>query len=177
MAPLAPATTWGLAELVPGRDIDRDLDAAQRATKNLKAETKDAADAIEDAFRRSYKKAKNEADDSNATEVQMRSIREARPAPLERPLGSRDVARAAVNIVNLLNEDELRHHDQPELNAAVDVAVKRAFSTGTGWAFGKPKGREEADITGLEAAALAVYVLDQETDGTPAIKDAIFFGA
>ncbi len=112
---------------------------------------------------------------SNATEVQMRSIREARHAPLERPLGSRDVARAAVNIVNLLNEDQLRHHDQAELNAAVDVAVKRAFSTGTGWAFGKPKGRDEVDITGLEAAALAVYVLDQETDGTPAIKDAIFF--
>jgi len=57
-----------------GRDIDRDLDAAQRATKNLKAETKDAADAIEDAFRRSYKKAKGDADD--ATDKMKHGFRE-----------------------------------------------------------------------------------------------------
>jgi len=123
-----------------------------------------------------HKKAITHDSFSNAMAVQLRSIREARPAPLERPLGSRDVARAAVNFVNVLNDGNLRHHDQAELNAAVDIAVKRAFSSGTGWAFGRPKNRDDADITGLEAAALAVYALDQERDGSASIKDAIVFG-
>lgn len=57
-----------------GRDIDRDLDAAQRATKSLEKETKDAAREIEDAFRSSYRKAKNDADD--ATDKMRHGFRE-----------------------------------------------------------------------------------------------------
>lgn len=99
---------------------------------------------------------------SNATEVELRQLREARPRPEERPVSTRDVARAAVNFIKQLNEGNLRHYNQPELNGAAEIAVKRTFSTGNGWAFGLPKGGEELDITGLEAAALAAYVLDEE---------------
>lgn len=53
-----------LGDVSVGRDIDKDLDAAQRATKNLKDETKDTADAIEKSFRQSYKKIKDDSDDT-----------------------------------------------------------------------------------------------------------------
>lgn len=101
---------------------------------------------------------------SNATEVELKVLRESKPSPAEKPVGTKDVARAAVYLVNEINQGNVRHHDQPELNGAVEVAVKRAFSTGSGWAFGKPKGQEDVDITGLEAVALAVYKLSDERE-------------
>jgi hypothetical protein len=103
---------------------------------------------------------------SAATEVEMKSVRESRPAPTERPVISRDISRSAVNFVKLLNEGKLEHFDQQALNDAAEVAVKRAFSTGNGWAFGRPKGRDDADISGIEAVALAAYKLaDEKTPG------------
>ncbi|KAG6363867.1 hypothetical protein INS49_008970 [Diaporthe citri] len=46
-----------------------------------------------------------------------------------RPFGwPQDVARAAVDIANLINED----HDQAEPNPAVEVAIGLVFNTGTG---------------------------------------------
>ncbi|WP_248242984.1 hypothetical protein [Microbacterium kunmingense] len=101
---------------------------------------------------------------SNATEVEMRQLREARPSPTERPLLTRDIGRAAVHLVNLINEDKLRHFDQQELNAAAEIAVKRAFGQSGGWAFGRPdvRHRPDQDITPIEAISIAAYVLDQE---------------
>lgn len=119
------------------------------------------------ALSRKHKRAITYDSWSNTTEVELKALRESRPAPTERPMTSKSVARAAVNLVNLINQDGIRHHDQVELNGAVEVAVKRAFSTGTGWAFGKPKGQDDVDITGLEAIAMAVYVLDQEKERRP----------
>ncbi|GMM94759.1 hypothetical protein [Microbacterium sp. MTN4-26] len=52
-----------------GRDIDRDLKIAERATKDLKDETKDTAEAIERHFRQSYKKVQ---DDSRQTTNRMK---------------------------------------------------------------------------------------------------------
>ncbi len=71
----------------------RDLDAAQRATKNLKAETKGAADAIEDAFRRSFKKAKGDADDAHdKMKHGFREVGEEPGPPVARPLHRSRVA-------------------------------------------------------------------------------------
>lgn len=110
---------------------------------------------------------------SNATEVEMRQLRESRPAPLERPLLTRDISRAAVHFVNLLNEDGIRLYDQQEMNDAAGIAVKRAFGQSGGWAFGRPdiKNRPSDDITPLEAASIAAYVLDEQraSGGIPQI--------
>lgn len=114
------------------------------------------------ALSRKHKKAIIYDSWSNATEVELKVLRESKPSPTEKPVSTKDVARAAVHLVNEINQGNLRHHGQPELDAAVEVAVKRAFSTGSGWAFGKPKGQDEVDITGLEAVALAVYKLSEE---------------
>lgn len=55
-----------LGETNVGRDIDRDLEKAQRSTKQLERETKDTADAISDAFRKSYRKVRNESEDATS---------------------------------------------------------------------------------------------------------------
>ena len=112
---------------------------------------------------------------SAPTENVMKELRNARPAPAERPMISKDVKRAAVNFMNLLKEDRLRHYDQQELNAAAEVAVKREWGGGGAWSFGRPKGDASADITPVEAAALAVYALqDERAYSTPKIE---FFSA
>jgi hypothetical protein len=102
---------------------------------------------------------------SNTTSLEIAQLRESRPKPTERVLVTRDIGKAAVNLVNLINQDRLRHHDQAELNAAVEIAVKRAIGTYGAWGFGGPRGVEDYDITALEAVALAAYVLDQEKSG------------
>lgn len=91
-------------------------------------------------------------------------LREASPAPTERPLTPKDSRRASVYFMQLLREDRLRHYGQLEMDTAAELAVKRNWSTGTGWGFGTPKGREDADITPIEAAALAVYALQDERE-------------
>ncbi|GMM94752.1 hypothetical protein [Microbacterium sp. MTN4-26] len=118
------------------------------------------------ALARKHRRAITYDSASAATEVELRQLRESKPAPAEKPVMSKDIARAAIHFSKLLNEGKLEHFDQPELNAAVEIAVKRNFATGTGWAFGRPKkdGKlvEDADITPLEAVALAAYKLADE---------------
>ncbi len=99
---------------------------------------------------------------SAATANVLTELRAARPAPQERPMLSRDVRKAAVLFTSAIREDKLRHHDQQEMNSAAEIAVKRAWSSGGGWSFGRPKRRDDADITPIEAAALAVYALQTE---------------
>jgi hypothetical protein len=99
---------------------------------------------------------------SAATENVMKELRDARPRPAERPMLFRDIKRAAVLFMTLLREDGLRHYDQQEMNQAAEITVKRTMGTGSSWGFGRPKGQDSADITPIEAAALAVYALEDE---------------
>lgn len=101
---------------------------------------------------------------SAATANLMRELAEARPAPAQRPMVANDVKRAAVKFTTMIREDGIRHYGQLEMDAAAGIAVRRAFGTGNGWAFGRPDPRKRPgdDITPIEAAALAVYALDAE---------------
>jgi hypothetical protein len=104
---------------------------------------------------------------SDATAVEILKLREVRPAaPTEKPQITASIGRAAVNFLNQLNAGQLVHYDDPPLNAAVEVAVKRPWGDSGKWAFGMPKkgGKvlRDTDITGLEAAALAAFLVDDE---------------
>jgi hypothetical protein len=101
---------------------------------------------------------------STATEVEMRQLREARPAPAERPLLTADISRSAVHLLNLIREDKFRHFDQAELNGAAEIAIKRPIGQTGGWGFGRPdvKRRPGDDITPLEALSLAIWALQDE---------------
>ncbi len=108
---------------------------------------------------------------SPATVNVMTEVRDARPRPSERPMIFKDIKRAAVHFMTLLREGQLRHYDQAELNDAAGIAVKRAMGTGGAWGFGRPKNQDSADITPIEAAALAVYALEDERATGPVSID------
>ncbi|MDT0142788.1 hypothetical protein [Microbacterium sp. PRC9] len=103
---------------------------------------------------------------SNSTQVEMGQIRESTPRPSEKPQLAKDISRAAVHFMNTLNQGKLVHYNQEELNGAVEIAVKRTWGDSGSWAFGMPKKanriQRESDITGLEAVALAAYVVKDE---------------
>ncbi len=99
---------------------------------------------------------------SPATENIMKEIRTASPRPAERPMIFRDVKRAAVHFMTLLREDKLRHYGQAEMDDAAAIAVKRGAGSSNAWLFGRPKGQDSADITPIEAAALAAFGLEDE---------------
>lgn len=115
---------------------------------------------------------------SRATENIVRELQEAYPAPLFRPLISKDVGRAAVYFMTQLREDKLRHYNQEPLNDAAAIAVKRNWGTGNGWSFGRAdvKNHPEADITPIEAAAMAVYVLKDELPTTGEVTFGFYAG-
>lgn len=67
--------------------------------------------------------------------------------------GARDMASACADFYSLVEGGELRHTDQPQVNAALAVARKR--SLGDGWAWNRKSA--DADITPIVAATLAVW--------------------
>lgn len=82
-----------------------------------------------------------------------------------RALTRSEIPRGAVLFMKTLKAGNLVHYaGNDPLDAAAEIAVKRAFGTTGSWAFGRPdeKNRPEDDITPLEAAARALYALDGE---------------
>ncbi|MFS6529711.1 hypothetical protein V8Z69_07535 [Microbacterium aurugineum] len=76
-----------------------------------------------------------------------------------------EIPRGAVLFMKTLKAGNLvTYNGQQPLDDAAEIAVKRAFGTTGSWAFGRPdeKNRPEDDITPLEAAARALYALDDE---------------
>jgi hypothetical protein len=74
------------------------------------------------------------------------------------------VRRGATKTLKLLDEGVLSHWRQTELDHAVEIAVKRQIGTAGGFGFGRPKGDYAADITPIEAVALAVQFLGEKRE-------------
>jgi len=72
--------------------------------------------------------------------------------------GSRQVTTACSRFMDKVDEDELRHLAQPELNVAVDAARRR--KVGDAWAWHRRD--TSADISPLVALTLAVEGLNEE---------------
>lgn len=105
-------------------------------------------------------------DPGRATEnVEATAIGAARPRVKTRPLQRMEIPRAAVLLMKTLNSGDLVHYSgQDVLDTAAEIAVKRAFGGTGSWAFGRPdeKNRPEDDVTSLEAASRALYLLDEQ---------------
>ena len=69
-----------------------------------------------------------------------------------------DVSTASVVFMRALDKGSLRHHDQAELNTAAANVTKKVYEGGR-WAFAKREFGD--DITGVEAAALALLQVDR----------------
>jgi hypothetical protein len=117
-------------------------------------------------------------DDRRSTEaVEIAPLVAARPPIQTRALGTRDIGRATVLTLKLLNEGKLWHYEQEPLDDAVDIAVKRKLGETGSFGFGRPdeRNRPDDDITPIEAVSRALYGLDDEVE--TASLSGIFAGA
>ncbi|CAO1650555.1 Terminase [Salinibacterium sp. NYA9b] len=97
-------------------------------------------------------------------------LHRSKPRPKLHPLAFADIKKAAALLIDEIDRDNVTHFRQPELDNAALLAVKRKAGI-NGWALGR--GDAEDDITGLEAASLALYAYDQQKPKTPRRKPTI----
>jgi hypothetical protein len=109
---------------------------------------------------------------SQAAGVEVETLARATPRPVLSPATTIDVRRGATKLLKALDDETLVHWRSAPMDNAATIAIKRAIGTAGGFGFGRPKADPAADITPLEAAALAVQFLP-DTDG-PAPVDITF---
>jgi hypothetical protein len=78
------------------------------------------------------------------------------------------VAAAAATLMQQIEDNNVVHYDQDDLNEAVRVVVKRGTKNSKMWAFGRGTV-EENDITPIEAASLALRAYDQAKPRVPMV--------
>jgi hypothetical protein len=112
-------------------------------------------------------------DDHGHTAAVASRLEKARPKPKLTATRPRDIPLATVKLLQGLEDGSVLHFRQPELDRCAATAVKQAFGQYGTFRFGAPKSDPEADMTPIEAAALALHFLDQTTIDTTAPADAI----
>lgn len=93
-------------------------------------------------------------------EVAEKHIKTASPAPLMQPTVAADIPGSTVGFLRALEQDDLVIFAHPELERACRIATRQAFGNYGTFRFGAPKDDPEADVTPVEAAALALRFLD-----------------
>jgi phage terminase large subunit-like protein len=96
-------------------------------------------------------------DTIGAALVESETLRRKRPAPRLKPMAYKDVGAAHATFEKALNTRQLRHFDDPGLNAAVASVVKRPL-TENAWAWNRRA--TGADITPLVACTIALRTFD-----------------
>jgi hypothetical protein len=81
------------------------------------------------------------------------------PRPRMNPHHWADVSNAATLFMKEMEEGNLRHFNQPDLNRATQAAIKRGPLNSSRWTFGMKEATE--DISPLDACAQALWAFDQ----------------
>lgn len=108
-------------------------------------------------------------------EIAEKRIATARPRPVMKPTVTADIPGSTVGFLKALEDDDLVIFHHPELERAARTATRQAFGNYGTFRFGPPKDDPEADVTPLEACALALRFLADERD-RGSLADAIQFG-
>lgn len=87
-----------------------------------------------------------------------------RPAPKLQPTKQADIPQSTVRLLQALEDNTLIVFRDPELDRSAEIATRRAFGRYGSFAFGAPKADPDADVTPLEAAALALHFLDDQPE-------------
>ncbi|WP_309105027.1 hypothetical protein [Microbacterium sp.] len=107
-------------------------------------------------------------------EIAEKRIGMANPRPIMKPTVAADIPGSTVGFLKALEDDDLVIFHHPELERAARVATRQAFGNYGTFRFGPPKDDPEADVTPLEACALALrFLADTPKRISPA--DAIHF--
>jgi hypothetical protein len=108
---------------------------------------------------------------TSSSQVHAERLLRARPKPKVDPHAWAQVSAAASLLMAEIEIETVTHYDQDSLNTAVMGATRRGHKDSKRWAFGR--AHDEADITALEAAALALYAFDS-TKVRPAPTSMVF---
>jgi hypothetical protein len=94
-------------------------------------------------------------------EIVEKKIATASPRPAVKPTKPADIPLSTVGLLRALEHGDvvLFHHDA--LERAAQIATRQAFGNYGTFRFGAPKSDPDADVTPLEAAALALHYLDR----------------
>lgn len=109
------------------------------------------------------------------TEAVALQLKKANPRPLLIEARRNDIPVSTVKLLQGLEDSTVVHYRQPEMDRAAAVAVKRAFGNYGTFRFGPPARDPDADVTPLEAAALALHHLDERAPSTIRPEDAVQF--
>ena len=108
-------------------------------------------------------------------EIAEKRIGTARPRPVMKPTVTADIPGSTVGFLKALEDDDLVIFHHPELERAARTATRQAFGNYGTFRFGPPKNDPEADVTPLEACALALrFLADERERGN--LGSAIGFG-
>lgn len=107
-------------------------------------------------------------------QIAEQELAKASPRPQLEATKPADIPGSAVGLMKALEDDDLIIFHHPALEKAARIATRQAFGNYGTWRFGPPKDDPEADVTPLEAAALALrFLADAPTHVNPA--DAFHF--
>lgn len=93
--------------------------------------------------------------------VATKHLAKANPRPVMKPTKPGDIPRSTAGFIKALTDDDLVifHHDK--LESALRIAKRQKFGNYGTFRFGPPDADPEADVSPLEAAALALHFLDE----------------
>lgn len=98
-------------------------------------------------------------DDRGPILVSVETMERMRPRPKLKPSGSRETSTAAALLAKEIDEGNIVHWNQDELNAAVRLVTKRGGITAAMWWFGRRDPGH--DIIAAEGASLALRWVDE----------------
>ncbi|KQR43426.1 hypothetical protein ASF87_16685 [Microbacterium sp. Leaf161] len=105
-------------------------------------------------------------------EIAEKKLAQAVPAPPMKPTTPADIPGSTVGLLRALEEGTVVMFHHPELERAARIATRQAFGNYGTFRFGAPKSDPEADVTPIEAAALALRFL---ADAPATVKPADVF--
>lgn len=108
---------------------------------------------------------------SSPAQVEIEALARMTPRPKLAPQGWPEVSTAAGLFVKTLDAQAIRHYDQPALNDAARLTIKRGTRGSSRWAFGRKEPGD--DITPIEAASLALRYYD---DNPVKESGGVYFG-
>lgn len=97
---------------------------------------------------------------SSDMRIEIEAMERMVPRPRLAPQGYEDVTAAAALLVKDINRGHAMHFDQPAMNDAARDAVRRTTGPNS-WALGRPPKKDDADISAMEAWALALRYYDE----------------
>ena len=95
------------------------------------------------------------------TETVASKLAKAKPRPTMKPTKPADIPRSTAGFMKALTDGDLVIFHHPQLESALRIAKRQKFGNYGTFRFGPPDADPEADVSPLEAAALALHFLDE----------------